>query len=69
MSPLVFSQTNLRLILFKTNHITEHYLIQSALRDIEESYIRRYWELWEQNKKLKNVLSVSVFQFEGWWGW
>ena len=33
--------------------------LQNELRSIEENYVRRYWELWEQNKKLKNVLSVS----------
>ncbi|XP_063675387.1 uncharacterized protein LOC134812123 isoform X1 [Bolinopsis microptera] len=30
---------------------------KSTLRNIEESYVRRYWGLWEQNKKLKNILS------------
>ena len=38
--------------------------LQNELRSIEENYVRRYWELWEQNKKLKNVLSVSDAMIE-----
>ncbi|KAL5263895.1 hypothetical protein ACHWQZ_G005093 [Mnemiopsis leidyi] len=30
---------------------------KTALRNIEESYIKRYWDLWEQNKQLKSILS------------